>query len=91
MKLRWTESAAADLEAIADYLIDRTPTHALRLVQTIYHAPEILTRSPLVGRPGRVHGTRELVLAPLPWIIVYRIGKESIDMVRVLHGSQRWP
>lgn len=70
MRLRWTELAAEDLERIAEYLLEETPSHARRLVQTIYRAPEILARSPLIGRPGRVRGTRELVLAPLPWIIV---------------------
>jgi toxin ParE1/3/4 len=43
------------------------------------------------GRPGRVEGTRELVLAPLPFIVVYRIKRNIVEAVRVLHGSQRWP
>ncbi len=91
MRLRWTESAWADLERISDYLFEQTPLHAPRLTPAIYHAPEILLRSPLIGRPGRKQGTRELVMTPLPWVLVYVVSKESIDIVRVLHGVQRWP
>jgi plasmid stabilization system protein ParE len=58
MPLRWTESASADLERIADYLSEQTPLHAGRLTRTIYRAPEILLRSPMIGRPGRKGGTR---------------------------------
>jgi plasmid stabilization system protein ParE len=36
-------------------------------------------------------GTRELVLAPLPWVMVYVVSDETVEIVRVLHGAQRWP
>ncbi|MGB6133531.1 MAG: type II toxin-antitoxin system RelE/ParE family toxin [Acidobacteriaceae bacterium] len=91
MRLRWTDSAAQDLDRIADYLFEQTPLHAERLTRAIYQAPEILLRSPRVGRAGRRDGTRELMLAPLPWILVHVVGEQSIDIVRVLHGAQRWP
>ncbi|MGB6157193.1 MAG: type II toxin-antitoxin system RelE/ParE family toxin [Acidobacteriaceae bacterium] len=91
MLLRWTESASADLEQISDYLFVHTPLHATRLTQTIYHAPEILLRLPLIGRLGRMHGTRDLPMTPLPWVLVSVVGDDSIDVIRVLHGAQRWP
>jgi toxin ParE1/3/4 len=91
MQLRWAASAEADLERIAAYLSEHTPLHAERLVWTIYRAPEVLLRSPLIGREGRRPGTRELVLMPLPWILIYAVREETIDIVRVLHGAQRWP
>jgi len=91
MRLRWTESAADDLQKISDYLFEQTPLHAARLTRAIYHAPEILMRTPMIGRPGRKMGTRELVLAPLPWVMVYVVSDDGVDIVRVLHGAQRWP
>jgi addiction module RelE/StbE family toxin len=91
MYLRWTEAAAADLERIADYLSVETPHRAAHLVTSIYEAPETLLAFPHRGRPGRKSGTRELVLAPLPWIVVYAIRADAIYVVRVLHGAQRWP
>ena len=43
---------------------------------------------PRRGRPGKKEGTRELVLSPLPYVVVYRISDEVIQLVRILHGSQ---
>jgi toxin ParE1/3/4 len=70
MELRWTEEAAADLEHIADYLLEKTPERAAELVRGIYNAPSVLLTFPYRGRPGKKQGTRELVLSSLPYIVV---------------------
>jgi toxin ParE1/3/4 len=43
------------------------------------------------GRPGKKEGTRELVLSPLPYLVVYGISGDAVHIVRVLHGAQKWP
>ena len=91
MELRWTEDAAADLEQIANYLLDHVPERAADIVEQIYNAPSGLLKFPQRGRPGKKEGTRELVLSPLPYIVVYQIGEEIIHVVRILHGAQQWP
>ncbi len=91
MQLRWTEKAANDLERIADYLFQHTPEHASELVRRLYEAPAALLRFPHRGRLGRKDGTRELVLSPLPYIIVYTVRGDAIYVVRILHGAQQWP
>ena len=70
MELRWTEEAAADLERIADYLFERTPERAKQLVRTLYDAPASLLEFPKRGRLGKKEGTRELVISPLPYVVV---------------------
>jgi plasmid stabilization system protein ParE len=70
MQLRWTEQAAADLEHIAAYLFEQVPERAEKLVRTVYEAPATLLTFPQRGRPGRRGGTRELVLSPLPYLLV---------------------
>jgi len=40
---------------------------------------------------GRVEDTRELVIPGLPFIVVYRVKKESVEVARVIHGAQEWP
>jgi toxin ParE1/3/4 len=91
MELRWSEEAANDLERITDYLFENTPEHAPELTRAIYEAPAALLNFPRRGRPGKKEGTRELVLSPLPYIVVYRIWGEVIQLVRILHGAQNWP
>ena len=61
MEIRWQRTALADLEAIQDYLLERNPPAALRLVAELREAATRLVEHPNRSRPGRVPGTRELV------------------------------
>jgi addiction module RelE/StbE family toxin len=91
MQLRWTEEAADDLERIADYLLIHAPGQAPDLVRAVYDAPSALLTFPNRGRQGKKEGTRELVLSPLPYILVYTVRADVIFIVRILHGAQNWP
>jgi len=91
MRLRWTEEAASDLGRIADYLFEHAPGRAASLVREIYNAPSALLTFPHRGRLGKKEGTREFVLSPLPYIVVYQVSGEVIHIVRILHGAQKWP
>jgi ParE toxin of type II toxin-antitoxin system, parDE len=66
MQLRWTSAAADDLENIANYLFERTPENAARLIREICDAPSALKSFPNRGRAGKKEGTRELVMPSLP-------------------------
>ena len=91
MELRWTQEAAADLERIADYLFEHAPGHAERLVRSLYDAPPTLLMFPNRGRLGKKEGTRELVMSPLPYIVVYTVREDAVYVVRILQGAQQWP
>ncbi len=69
-KLRWSVAAANDLEDIANYIFLNHPSFAVATLQRLYDAAKSLKNFPLMGRPGRVEGTRELVLAPLPYLLI---------------------
>ena len=89
-QLRWKKQAAADQEKIANYLIAKTPERAAELVRGIYDAPTALATFPYRGRLESKQGTRELVLSPLPYIVVYQARGETVHVVRILHGAQKW-
>lgn len=57
----------------------------------IREAVERLADFPQRGRPGRLEGTRELVIVGTPYLAVYRTGETSVRILRVLHGAQDWP
>ena len=42
------------------------------------------------GRPGHRSGTRELLLSPLPYIVVYRVKDETVEILHIYHGAQDW-
>ena len=92
MKIRWTETAVRDLTGICDYIEARTGAEpARRIAARIYIRIDALLQAPYGGRVGRVSGTRELIFTGLPFIAIYRIRDEVIEIDRILHGAQHWP
>jgi addiction module RelE/StbE family toxin len=91
MLVRWTAGAADDLERITDYLFHETPQHAARIVRSLYNAISALKSFPNRGRPGKKPGTRELVVRPLPYVVVYQVSEDVVYVARILHGAQKWP
>ena len=91
MKIEWSPEAAADFAGIVAYIHEQNPSAARLVAHTMYDSAASLDSFPNRGRPGRIGGTRELVLAPLPFIVVYRVKRTVVEIVGVLHGSQRWP
>jgi addiction module RelE/StbE family toxin len=92
LRLRWTRLAERDLDEIADYIEADNPAAAARVVLEIIDQVEsLLPEHPAIGRPGRVPGTRELVIGGLPYIVAYRVRDSELELLRVLHTSRRWP
>ena len=91
MMLRWTAPALRDLEEIGEYIARDNPGAAAKVVAAIFHQTDLLVDQPLIGRPGRVAGTRELVIVGTPYIAAYRIRDEEAHILAVLHGARRWP
>lgn len=77
------------LEDIRERIAEDNPAAARRTVLRIRAAVERLAASPSVGRPGRVAGTRELVVPRTPYIVPYRVAGDVVQIITVLHGAQR--
>lgn len=88
MRLRWTPSAARDLEGIKDYLGHHFPHLAQSTIERLYKSIRELKTMPHRGRSGRTPGTRELVFSPLPYIAVYRAHEETVEILHIYHGAQ---
>ena len=92
MRIRWTEPAARDLTSICDYIRDHdAPGTARRVALTMLEGVKSLARFPNRGRPGRRQGTPELVLPHLPFLAIYRLRGDDVEVLRILHGAQQWP
>ena len=91
MTILWTSGARSDLIAIFDYIANDNPAAAAALVDRVDEAVMRLEDHPGLGRPGRRAGTRELVIAGSSYIAVYRIRRDTVQVLRVLHGAQKWP
>ena len=91
MRVRWLRHALRNLDHIAAYIAEDDPAAAGRTVSRIMAQVENLAEHPHAGRPGRVPGTRELVMAGLPCIVPYRVRGGAVEVLRALHAAQRWP
>ena len=90
MRLSWTPEAIADRDAIYSYIETDNPRAALALDQLFSEKAERLARHPLIGRIGRVAGTREFVVHR-NYILVYDIMDDALRVLRVLHAARIWP
>jgi toxin ParE1/3/4 len=90
MRVRWTEPAVRDLTSICDYIEQHDGGQAARTIALrIFEAAESLVRFPRRGRTGSDPATRELVLAP--WLVIYSVNDDAVEIVRILHGAQNRP
>lgn len=90
MKLFWTSRAERDRENIVLFIAEDDPLAAVRVDETIGGAALRLASHPRLGRPGRVTGTRELVVHD-HYVMVYEIDGTSLTILAVLHTSRQWP
>lgn len=89
--VRWTRRALRWVEQSGDHIAADDAAAAACVVARVFSAVEALAAQPAMGRPGRIGGTHELVLADLPYVIAYRVTAQTVDILTVLHGAQRWP
>ncbi|MBU1664723.1 MAG: type II toxin-antitoxin system RelE/ParE family toxin [Gammaproteobacteria bacterium] len=91
MRVDWLLQARRNLEQEADYLAVKNPAAAHDMLQTIRSAVCLLAQQPGAGRPGRVPGTRELVIQRYPYLIPYRVRGDVLEVLRVFHTSRKPP
>ena len=91
MRIVWSPRALRHLRAIYDHIREGNPPAAARVHGEIRGRVEGLARHPKSGRPGRIDGTRELVVTGLPYIVVYRVRDETLEVAAVLHTARNWP
>ncbi|MBV5262594.1 type II toxin-antitoxin system RelE/ParE family toxin [Pinisolibacter aquiterrae] len=89
--IRWTVRAVRRLDQVGAFIARDDPRAAARVVARIVSGVELLAEQPALGRVGRVPGTRELVFADVPYIVPYRVGMDTVEILTVMHTAQKWP
>ena len=90
MKIIWLSEAKQDLKNLFLYILDRNPVAARRVRELIYNSVQGLAKNPHIGRPGRVFGTRELVISRTSYIVAYRVRNDTVEILRVIHAARDW-
>lgn len=91
MRLEWLPQALRDFEEIIDYIAEDNPNAAMAQGDEIENQVAGLLNNRHQGRPGRVKGTRELVIIHTPYIAAYRSKKEAVQILRIFHCARLWP
>ena len=91
MQVRWLRKALRNLDEEATYIAVDDDRAARLVVQRILEAVALLADQPGLGRPGRVPGTRELVVPKTRYIVPYRVRGQTVEVLRVFHTSRRLP
>jgi len=91
MKLAWSNRATTDRLAIFIWIAEDSPQAAADVDDRIEAAAQRLKDFPNSGRPGRIEGTRELVIARTHYIAPYQIIGDTVRILRVIHGARMWP
>lgn len=90
--IEWTEQAVRQLDQARDYIaLSNSEEVAARIAAQIVARVQQLASFPMSGRPGRVPGTRELVISQTPFIVAYTLDNDRIVILAIYHGAQRWP
>ncbi len=93
MEIRWLRKALSNLDQEAEYIAKDDPLAARLIVDRIYHSVSMLKDNPSLGHPGRLPGTRELVIPKTRYIVPYRVRLrlQRIEILRVFHASRKLP
>jgi toxin ParE1/3/4 len=90
-KIRWLRLALADLDELMVYIAKDNPEAATKVAGKIWETTRMLSNHPAIGKPGRVPGTREMVVTGTSYIVPYRVLANEVQILRILHGARKWP
>ena len=91
MQTKWLRTALRNLDEEIAFIAAEDPQAARRTASRILEAIALLETQPGLGRPGRVAGTRELVIVDSRYLIPYRVSHQTIEILRVFHTSRSLP
>lgn len=91
MKIVWSKRGIRNLIALRHYIASDSDQNAAIVAKRLLAAVDLLKEQPQMGRPGRILGTRELVVPDTPFVVPYRVRGERLELIAVYHGHRKWP
>ncbi|WP_412034421.1 type II toxin-antitoxin system RelE/ParE family toxin [Rhizobium beringeri] len=74
-------------------MTDQNVGAAISQLDEIERQTDLLIDQPGIDRPGRIDGTRELIISRTSFIVIYRVGQKikQVEILRLVRGAQKWP
>lgn len=90
MQIIWEQDAIEDLTQLRQYIAQFNPTAATKTARKIIDSANLLTDNPTLGKAGRLHETRELIIPNTSYTLIYFVKSQSVSVLRVFHHSRKW-
>lgn len=90
MRVLWTLSAEQDRADVVDFIAQDNPLAAIRMDEVFAAAVDRLAEHPLMGRPGQIPGTRELIPHE-SYRLVYEVQADTLWILALVHTARLWP
>lgn len=91
MQVKGTRRALRDLDEAFEWIVADNPRAATEVIDRLRSATRLLADNPRMGRPGGVPDTRELVVSRTPYVVMYRIRSDQVQILTVLHHARERP
>lgn len=90
MKVQWTAQALQDRADIWDFIAAENPSAAARMDVLFSDAASRLAEFPMLGKPGTIGSTRELI-AHESYRLVYELAGDTVWLPTLVHTARQWP
>ncbi|MBY5842425.1 type II toxin-antitoxin system mRNA interferase toxin, RelE/StbE family [Rhizobium leguminosarum] len=89
MKLVWRAKAESDRKKAIQFITDQNVGAAISQLDEIERQTDLLIDQPEIDRPGRIDGTRELIISRTSFIVIYRVGQKikQVEILRLVRGA----
>jgi len=91
MKVIWTQPARNDFIQTLDFIRSKNPVAARQVAEVIENACRRIGDFPGIGKPGKLEETREFSIFSIPYNIIYRVHRNTVEILGLLHHKQQWP
>lgn len=90
MRVVWALSAERDRADILDFIGQDNPLAAIHLDELFGAATGRLAEHPMMGRPGQIPGTRELIPHE-SYRLIYEVQTDAVWILALVHTARMWP
>jgi toxin ParE1/3/4 len=91
MKVNWSAASVKHLQNSVDYIQGESARGAIAIRRRIIDTVRRVGLMPYSGRTGRIDGTREAVVPRSPYIVVYQVSLQAVEILGIWHSSRQWP
>jgi len=91
MKIIWSAAAVRHLQEVVEYIQAESAGGAISTRRRILDTALRVGQIPYSGRLGRMDGTREAVVPRTPYIVVYQLSSQSVEILGIWHAARQWP